>query len=201
MPDTAPDHFDAPIGEAVASDRPTAPGVGGIRGIRAEEIAAAFGRRPAPAVDPRRTAAAQRLHTITTPRLIRLRGSAIATTGTPTVIYLDGPAAGWLWHIRRINVGPLDYSAGSFPTGIYVVSTIAGADEPGLPPDSAGQVISSTAAYPAEGTWGMGEATLGAGDHLRVIVTGLTTGTTVTAGGQAWAIGADIAHVDVSPVF
>lgn len=132
--------------------------------------------------DQRLSAGYQRWREGFTPRQIRKYASASATTSTTTVLALGSPQRGFIWAVRRINVGPIDYTAGSFPTGIFVIATLAAQPtQPGTVADSGGQVISTTTLYPAEGTWGRDELVVQADEHVRILVTGLTTGTIVTA--------------------
>lgn len=186
MPDIAPDLFPEPFRDAVASQRLTPAGVGGhaidpARGHAA--VAARMARTRNPNVDPRQSAALARRVAEGSARPVRLRGSGTAVTGQTLSIGLGGPEYGFQWDVRRVNVGPLDYAAGSFPTGVFVVLTIA--EKTGTP-DSGYEVVSSTSTYPSEGTWGADQVQLQGGDKLRLLITGLTTGAVVTAGGLAF---------------
>lgn len=185
MPDYPPDTFAAPFHDAVASQRLTPPGVGGHAidpGNAAHAVASRLARTRDPRIDPRRTAAVERRIAEASPRAIRLRGSGVATTGQVLSIGLGGPEIGFTWDVRRVNVGPLDYSAGSFPTGVFVVLTITDKTNPA---DSGYEVVSTTSSYPSEGNWGTEQVQLQGGDKLRLLITGLTTGAIVTAGGMA----------------
>lgn len=174
-----------------ASRRPTPDDMGGgsFDGRVASDDAAALLQqgRQAPEIDERASAALARWWEERKAKHYKLNGSAVATTGSVTVIDLGGPKQGFVWAVRRINVGPLDYAGtvGSFPAA---VTTILAASQrsPGsaYPANSGQQVIDSSAAFPLSGTWGRGEATVAEGDRLFLLIVGLTTGYQVTAGGE-----------------
>lgn len=187
--------FPAPARSSYSPARIDAPELGGERHAGAAEVAAAAGmlvQRPHPEIDQQRSAALRRYITEVAQRGVRLRGSKVATSGQTTLIGLGGPETGFTWSIRRINVGPLDYSAGSFPTGIVVIAAIATKISSNSAPDSAYEVVSMTTTFPAEGTWGKDELQLQASDRLQLLITGLATGVTVTAGGFAQETAANL---------
>lgn len=190
----APDKF-GPYKATDSSTRQTAPLVGGHAGVHPETYARALGgpRRGDVVTDDALSAEIERRKAQARRRLIRFQHAVQAVGGQTTVLFAGGPHPGFTWDVRRLNVGPMDYSAGSFPTGILVIAIITVQEEPGAPIDDAGRVVSMTTAYPAEGTWGRGECSLVYGDHLRVLVTGLANGTWVTLGGQAEQVGVDTA--------
>ena len=185
---TAPDKFGPPLQEqSSGSMRPTPEALGGVSTIPDSAFGRVLGQhRRAPHVDAPASAALERHREEIRPRALRLEGSAVSATGVPLVIDLGGPKPGFVWTIRRINVGPVDYAAGNYPTVNTVIALVT-SQETGINlADSAAQVVSQTTAYPAEGTWGREELVLQAGDYLRIVVVGLalsnvTAGITVTA--------------------
>jgi len=182
---TSPDGFEAPHQSTTAgSERPTAPGVGGIRTIGDKEYAAILGGRhhgKSAVVDHQASAALERQIENARPRQLRQEKSGITVSNTTLILNMGGPKPGFKWTIRRINVGPVDYSAGNYPTVSFVIATIGPQSTGQGPVDSAAQVVSQTTAYPAEGTWGRDELEMNAGEYLRILVGGLSAGVTVTA--------------------
>lgn len=179
------DKFPAPYENSYSTDeRPTPASMGGGQADSDLSAALRLQRRPGNGFDERLSAGLRRRIEQSRDRLVPLRGTGTAVGGQPLVIGAGGPKQGYVWELKRFNVGPVDYSAGSFPTGVTVILVIAG-QETGAVADSAGQVVSMTTSYPAEGTWSREEANLLAGEYLRCIITGLSTGVVVTIGGQA----------------
>lgn len=186
------DLFPQPTRTAAAHDGyATPPTVGGIRQPPWEQLAAAMlPRKIRPGVEhvnEQKTAALQRAISQSTPRPVRLHGQGIMPASGALYIGVSGPEAGFQWDVRRVNVGPLDYSTATlFPTGALIILAIT---EKGLiAPDSGYEVVSTTTSFPAEGTWGRDELQLQGSDKLRLIITGLTPGTQVTVGGQAYEV-------------
>jgi hypothetical protein len=194
-----PDKFPNPLQSAVGGiERATAPGVGGIRTPSEHEMASVLGQhRRSPDVDQRASAKLARQIDAAKPRLLRLEGSGVQVATNTLVISLGGPKPGFVWSIRRINVGPVGYDTGDYPTISAVIGIVAG-QESGLGVvASASQVFSQTTAYPAEGTWGRDELVLAAGDYLQILVIGLTpTGSTSTA-----AASGEETHVGVTETY
>jgi hypothetical protein len=193
VPTLRPDSFPQTFDDTYSSEAPTSPGVGGTRHPSNTEQADAAGllqRRRAPQVDPRASAALQRAIAQAKPRPIRLRGALAAPASGPTVIGLGGPEIGFTWMVTRVTAGPIDYSAGSFATGVFVILAIT---QTGVStPDTAYEVVSTTAAWPAEGTWNKDQLQLQGGERLRLIITGLAAGVFATAGGQAYETAAGV---------
>lgn len=193
--DPPPDRFPAPAHSTVSSARPTAPLLGGSPGVHPEQYAAAVGlpRRPGSSigVDERLSSELVRRAGQNRRRVVKLAYSAAAVSGQTTVLFGGGPKAGFQWDVRRLNVGPMDYTAGGFPTGIYVVAVIMSQEEPGAPPSDASRVVTSSAVYPNEATWGRGEVTLLPGEFLRVLITGLGTNVMAMLGGQVEEVAID----------
>lgn len=189
-----PDTFDTPAHQEQWSARITPPAMGGATPITPALAGRMIRRRPAePGVDRAMSSAVDRIRQQSRRRIVRLNAFAQAVGGQVTLLVPQpgGPTRGFQWDLRRLNVGPIDYSAGSFPSGIETIALIGPQEEPGLPADSAAQVISATAAYPAEGTWSRGQVTLLPGDHIRVLVTGLANGVFVSLGGQCEEVAID----------
>lgn len=184
---SALDNLPGQVRNSYASNRPTPVELGGQTAYSERAAADLIAPSRTPTENYRLTQALQRLREQNYPRAVHLAGVGTATTATPLVIGLGGPKLGFTWNLRRVTVGPHDYAAGSFPAGVFVILVAVGQAAPGsaYPSDTAREVISTTAMYPAEGTWGRGEVTLEGGEELRLIVTGLTTGVMVSAGGQA----------------
>lgn len=141
--------------------------------------------RTDPQVDPHETAVLRRLIAERTPELVRLSGSTTAPASGVGWINLGGPQPGTSWDVRRVNVGPGDYT-GTLGTGITVFAVLGAGTTP--PVVNGMNVISMTAAWPAEATWSRDQLSLEPGDVLWVGVSGLSSGAAITAGGQALAI-------------
>lgn len=138
-----------------------------------------------PTVDVPRSAAIERYWEERFARKVRLVGSGSAPASGFLWVNLLGPSDGYVWNVRRLNVGPADYTSLPYATGVTVLAVVAGQQPPPAGSVTADQVASSTTNWPAQATWGPGELTLEGGDYLWVGVAGLTTGTAVTVGGQA----------------
>jgi hypothetical protein len=182
------DTFPAPYEDSYSTDEEQTPVSmgGGVRTLGPLDTAAARGLHASRGdrYDERLSAGLRRKIEGSRDRIVELHGSGTAVANTPLVITCGGPHQGFVWELKRLNVGPVDYSAGSFPNVTNVI-LIKSSQSTGSVADSAGQVISTTTLYPSEGTWGREECTVLAGEYLRVIVVGLSAGVVVTIGGQA----------------
>lgn len=172
------------------SRRPTMASVGGgprpNRAGRADRDAAALLEHDRePYFDEQRSAAIERYYEERFGRKVRLLGSAVAGASGFSWLNLQGPSDGYVWNVRRLNVGPIDYTTLPYTTGVTVIAVVGGQQAPPAGSVSADQVASVSTGWPAEATWGPGELTLEGGDYLWVGVAGLAQGTQITAGGQA----------------
>jgi hypothetical protein len=182
-----PDFFGNPNQDARTPQRETPPELGGVSApIDTDTPLLTDLRRPRSATDDRATHALERMLEQSRARELDVVASANASAAGVAVLDLQGPAPGFLWVVRRINAGPLDYSAGATFTGITTIGIKSAQAAPGtasgVPADSGGQVFSQTNLFPAEGTWGRGELVLLEGERLLLIVIGLTANFLVTSG-------------------
>lgn len=188
------------LGDSYASDDPrmaTPASIGGgpkgqPRDDSAFSAAKLIGGSWAPEKDPRLSGALERLVDSRRGRVVKLQGTVTAVAGAVAVIELGGPPPGFVWSLRRLNVGPSDYIAGNWPTSAITVMAATGQAAPGTayPTNSALQVLSVTTSFPAEATWSEAEATLLAGEKLFILTSGLAAGYLLTAGGQAVEVAA-----------
>jgi hypothetical protein len=184
------DQFPSPTEDSRSTaQRPVPASMGGGTRLPGNPLTAsrALIRRGPPNVDPQASATFARHLQEARPRLIRQETSGVVVVNKTLILNLGGPKAGFEWTIRRINVGPVDYSAGNYQT-VSTVIAIVGPQETSLGViDSAAQVVSQTTAFPAEGTWGLDELPIAPGDHLRVLVVGYANpGDTITAAAVGW---------------
>lgn len=139
--------------------------------------------------DPVASAAAERAQEQNRPRTVRLGGTATAPGGA-TVVFpiqpIGQPELGFTWMLRRLHVGPADYSnPGAAWTPTHLIVVLGPLAMPNIAvPDSAERMVTSTTNTILEATWGRGEVTILPGDQLWVIITGLAAGAIASAGGQ-----------------
>ena len=108
-------------------------------------------------------------------RMYPTAGGIVPAAG-PLILELGGPNPGFIWEVKMLHVGPADYTALPYATGVTVVALGQTQGDNG-----ANGVGSWTAAWPAQGYWGSYEWTVTGNKKLRVAVIGLTAGTPVTA--------------------
>jgi hypothetical protein len=120
--------------------------------------------------------------------------SGVIPAGGQLALDLGGPALGYIWHVRSIQVGPVDYTAQTLPIAGFTVIAYAraGTNAAGIGGDrSAQSALSWTQQYPAQAFFSRGEAVCSQGDRLQVVVVG-TVGATVTAGATVEQTAADV---------
>lgn len=183
-----PDRFGRPQQDTYSHDgRPTPPGMGGAAPILPPSRVPIGGGGP---TDPAR-AAAERARQDRLTRAIPIQTSGVVPASGPLVLDAGGPDSGYAWDVKRLHVGPADYTVLPYATGVTVIAFLRG--QGATHGNSAGHVLSWTQAWPAQGTWGRHEAHLEHGDRVQVVVIGLTAGTVVTLGGSVEQTGADVA--------
>jgi hypothetical protein len=183
----SPDFFPNPMQTSRTPQRETPPLLGGTAAPLDQDTQILEDlRQPRSATDDRATHALERLIEQTRAREIDVVAGDAANANGIAVVDMQGPAPGFLWVVRRINAGPVDYSAGATFSGVLTIGIKSAQAAPGnvngVPADSGGQVFSQTNLFPAEGTWGRGELVLLEGERLILVITGLANNFQVTAG-------------------
>ncbi|HSN12146.1 MAG TPA: hypothetical protein VLS51_08570 [Propionibacteriaceae bacterium] len=186
----APDRFPTPYRTTYGTDeRPTPPGMGGAAPRFAPSRVPIGGGGPT----DRGQAAAMRAAQDRLTRAVPIQASGTVPASGPLVLDAGGPDAGYVWDLKRLMVGPVDYTALPYATGVTVLAFLRGqGDTHG---NSATHMLSWTKAWPAQGTWGRHEAHLEHGDRVQVVVLGLAAGTVVTVGGSVEQTASDVALV------
>ena len=187
MSNRAPDKFAQPYQDGQSHGRATPPGMGGapprfVPGIRGASVPT-----------NRDGAALERARQDRLTRALPIIGSGVVPAAGNLVIDAGGPDSGYVWDVKRLHVGPADYTVLPYATGVTVLaflrSNAASAD------NSATNLLSWTQAWPAQGTWSRHEAHLEAGEHVQVVIIGLPAGTVVTVGGSVEQTATDVALV------
>lgn len=149
---------------------------------------------PPPAGPPNRlptpqVAAAERGTEESLPRPVDFAGSGVMPATGALFIRVGQVSPGWMMEVKRLNVGPPDYTVLPYATGVTVLAARQPFSQGGGAPSvgydmSAMSVASQVTTWPAEATWGRFEFLLVGGQSLVVVVIGLTAGLPVSVGGQ-----------------
>jgi len=192
MADAKPDEFARPFLDFQSHARATPRSMGG-----AAPVVPPGPHGQGRPLDPALEAAKRRRDNKMT-RVYDFAAAGIMPVTGPLVLDVDGPASGFVWDIKSIQVGPEDYSQLPYATGVTVIAFLRGQ---GLTTTgsngqstTATDVISYTQAWPAQGFWGRHQATCQFPSRLQIMVLGFTAGAWVTVGGQAEQTAVDVAE-------
>ena len=185
-PQPAPDRFGPPWRYSGDTDQhPTPPGMGGASPITVPYVAP----RGVGAPIDRGAAAAERARQDRLTRTVPVIGSGVVPVSGPAVIDCGGPNQGYAWDLKRLMVGPVDLTVLPWASGVTTLLFLRGQNAADT---SASNALSTTQAWPAQGTWSRHEAHLEFGQRVVAVVLGLTAGTVVTVGGAAEQTATDV---------